>query len=166
MQPIYSFAPVYDSRARVLILGSMPSVKSLAEGYYYAHPRNAFWPVIYGLYDQIPPEDYRERYQFLKDHGLALWDVAASCTREGSADDQIRDVVPNAVGELMAQCPHLEAVALNGGKAQQLFRRMIYPGLPASVQVIALPSTSPAYTLPVAAKLARWRDALAPWLDL
>jgi len=37
-----SFAPVADEGVRVLILGSLPGERSLAQGRYYGHPLNRF----------------------------------------------------------------------------------------------------------------------------
>jgi len=92
---LQAFLPVVAENSRVLILGSMPSVASLAKHQYYAHPHNAFWQIIHDLWGVELSQDYAARVQFLLAHGLALWDVVASCRREGSADAAIRDAVVN-----------------------------------------------------------------------
>ena len=87
---ITGFAPIADEDSRVLILGSMPSEASLAKGEYYGHPRNAFWPLISALLGEPMRSSYAERVDMLRRNGIALWDVAASCEREGSGDAAIR----------------------------------------------------------------------------
>ena len=39
----HTFEPVYNENSRILILGSLPSVKSSEQGFYYGHPQNRFW---------------------------------------------------------------------------------------------------------------------------
>ena len=86
MTRIHSFPPVIDGGCRTLILGTMPSVKSLEAAFYYAHPRNAFWPIMARLLGEAVPETIDEKKALLLRHGAALWDTAASCEREGSLD--------------------------------------------------------------------------------
>ena len=153
-----SFEPICAPDARVLIVGSMPSVKSLAEEQYYAHPRNAFWPILFTVFGEEISGDYGKKRALIRAHRLALWDVAAVCEREGSLDSDMRDVVFNDFGALFARCPGIEAILCNGGTAHSLFLRS---GAAGGRRVFRLPSTSPAYTMPFAAKLEAWRQALA-----
>lgn len=161
---VQGFPPVVGPSPRLLLLGTMPSVKSLQERRYYAHPRNAFWPVLYALYGLDPPPDFDARYAFARERHIALWDVAQQCERQGSSDAAIREAVPNDIVGLLMQEPSIQAIGLNGGEALRLFDRLIRPGLPRSLPVVALPSTSPAYTLPWAQKAERWRQMLGPYL--
>jgi TDG/mug DNA glycosylase family protein len=161
---VQGFPPVVGPSPRLLLLGTMPSVKSLQEQRYYAHPRNAFWPVLYALYGQAPPPDFDTRYAFARDHHIALWDVAQQCKRQGSSDAAIREVVPNDIVGLLTRQPSIQAVGLNGGEALRLFDRLIRPALPRPIPVLALPSTSPAYTLPWTLKAERWRQILDHYL--
>ena len=85
-----SFEPVFDESARVLIVGSMPSVKSLEDAQYYAHPRNAFWPILFDIFGEAPSRDYERKKALIRAHNLALWDAAAVCEREGSLDSNMR----------------------------------------------------------------------------
>ena len=93
-----SFEPIWAENARVLIVGSMPSVKSLEDAQYYAHPRNAFWPILFDIFGETPSCDYERKKALIREHGLALWDAAAMCEREGSLDSDMRDVVFNDFG--------------------------------------------------------------------
>ncbi len=97
MQHINSFAPIEDSTARILVLGSIPGKKSLLAGQYYAHRRNSFWPIMGDLIAATPTLPYASRIQILKSNGIALWDVLASCTRDSSLDSDIdrTSVSPN-----------------------------------------------------------------------
>ena len=156
---IYCYAPVADAECRVLILGTMPSVESLRQGFYYAHPRNAFWRIVADTIGAELPVTIEAKKRLLLSHHLALWDVLASCEREGSLDSAILAPQPNDIPALLKACPRIERVCLNGGTAARLFERY-QGGALAGLERLRLPSTSPAYTLAYAKKLAAWRAAI------
>ncbi len=126
---------------RVLILGSFPSVKSREAGFFYGHPQNRFWRVIAAVLRAPVPGTIDEKIALLTSHGIALWDVIASCTITGSSDSSIRDVVPNDLSPILASGT-IRAVLTNGGTATRLYRQYQEPLW--HLQPIALPSTSPA----------------------
>lgn len=152
-----SFEPVYAPDARVMIVGSMPSVKSLEDAQYYAHPRNAFWPILFEVFGEEATRDYEAKKALIRSHGLALWDVAGVCEREGSLDSAMRGVQYNDFAALYEACPHIHTVLCNGGTAHALFLKSGFAG---GRRVIRMPSTSPAYTMAYGKKLAAWRAAL------
>jgi hypoxanthine-DNA glycosylase len=160
------FPPIARADARVLVLGSMPGVASLAAGAYYAHPRNAFWPIMGRLFGFDPATAYAERAAALRAAGVALWDVLGACRRDGSLDTAIEaeTLVVNDFAGFFARQPQVAYVFFNGGKAAELFRRHVPPGaLPASLrQTRRLPSTSPTNArLRLADKLEAWRVVAA-----
>lgn len=157
-----SFEPVLAPDARVMIVGSMPSVKSLADAQYYAHPRNAFWPILFDIWGVVPHNDYERKKAMLRGHGVALWDAAACCEREGSLDSDMRDVVFNDFSRVYALCPHIATVLCNGGTAYTLFMKSGFAG---ERRVLRMPSTSPAYTMPYEEKRRIWKAALLSALD-
>jgi hypoxanthine-DNA glycosylase len=167
---VTSFRPVAARGARVLVLGSMPGVASLEAQQYYAHPRNAFWPIMASLLDFEPDLPYRARLAQLRRGQVALWDVLASCRRPGSLDAAIEpgSVEVNDFGAFLRRYGSISTVCCNGATAHHLFCRRALPQLAAvgrSVDVVKLPSTSPANAgTSRDQKLARWRDALAPLL--
>jgi TDG/mug DNA glycosylase family protein len=151
-------APVTGPDPRVLILGSFPSVLSLAHREYYGNPKNRFWAVmeqILGVPSDLP---YTERMSALTQNGIALWDVVARCERPGSADSRIKNPVPNDIAGFFREHPTLRLVALNGGTAGRLYHKLAeVPGLAA----VTLPSTSPAYAaMGLEEKIRRWRQGL------
>ena len=152
-----SFDPVFTPEARVMIVGSMPSVKSLADAQYYAHPRNAFWPILFDVFGAAPTGDYEAKKALIRGNALALWDAAQSCEREGSLDSAMRDVAYNDFASLYARCPHIHTVLCNGGTAHALF---VKSGFAGDRRVIRMPSTSQAYTMPYARKLQIWKETL------
>ena len=151
--------PVVRADTHLLILGSFPGAASLRAQQYYAHPRNQLWPIIGALLGQPLPElPYSERIRCLLDHRVGLWDVYASCHREGSLDTAIRDPVPNDLTGLLVRAPALRLVVHNGAESARRMREIEALGFPA----LRLPSTSPANArLGLEAKLALWREALA-----
>jgi TDG/mug DNA glycosylase family protein len=156
-----SFPPVVDQATRLLVLGSLPGERSLAEARYYAHPRNQFWQLMSGVIDRdLTALGYADRLAALLAAQVGLWDVVESASRSGSLDAKIRDHRPNRLAELAASLPNLGAVAFNGGTAARIGR----PQLVArpDLALIALPSSSPAFTMTLAEKSARW-SALRPW---
>lgn len=160
---LLGFEPVAGERPRLLILGTMPSAVSLDKAQYYGHPRNAFWPIQFRLAQVEAVEDYGTRCQMIRERGIALWDVLARCERTGSLDAAIRQPTPNDIEGFLARYPTVQAIAFNGGSAQKLFDRLIRPNLQWQGTMLALPSTSPAYTLPFSEKFLRWR-VINDWL--
>lgn len=155
-------APIIGPGTRVLILGSFPSVASLAAQQYYAHPRNHFWPILAALWPADPlPAEYADRPAWVLRHGLGIWDVYAACEREGSLDSAIRNAQVNPLHELPLRCPQLRLIAHNGGESWR--HRRITQAL--GVPVARLPSTSPANaSWSFERKLQAWREALWPAL--
>jgi len=163
--PVCCFPPIAGADARVLILGTMPGQASLAAGQYYAHPRNAFWPIMGDLLGFSAQAGYAQRCQALRHRRVALWDVLASCHRRGSLDSNIRSdsLEVNDFAGFLARHPNVTAVCFNGGPAEQLFRRHVIRAgadLP-PLQYLRLPSTSPAHAARrFQQKLEAWRVLL------
>src|SRR5690349_6164688 len=122
---VCSFPPIARSDARVLVLGSMPGVASLAAGEYYAHPRNAFWPIMGELIGAGPELRYEARVKRVIAQKIAVWDVLKTCFRGGSLDSSIVEdsIVPNDFAGFFAAHNRIEKVCFNGGKAEHAFRR-------------------------------------------
>jgi hypoxanthine-DNA glycosylase len=157
-------APVFDARARLLVLGSFPGAASLQAAQYYAHPRNAFWPVMGALLGEadLIARPYAERLLALRRHCVALWDAVAACERVGSLDTAIEAAEPSDVGELVARLPQLRAIACNGALAH---RQTLLALGDTRLPVLRLPSTSPAHAgLSLPAKIDAWCAALSPYL--
>jgi hypoxanthine-DNA glycosylase len=166
---VASFPPQVGEGCRVLVLGTVPSLRSLAMRQSYAHPHNLFWPFMGELYGAGPDLPYAERIARLHAVGVGIWDVLRHCERPGSLDSSILadSEVANDIPALLETHPTIRAIALNGGKAEQVFLRRIAPGIAsarlAAIDVLALPSTSPANaSIPRAVKFGRWR-ALLRW---
>lgn len=144
MSACKSFAPIADEDSRILILGSMPGIKSLEQQEYYAHPQNRFWRLLALLLQEDVPQDYAAKQALLHKHNLALWDTLGYCERDGSLDSNIKNETPNAVVELAGELPHLQAVVCNGGKAGAAFKKYFAKKMPEQMRIFYLPSTSPA----------------------
>lgn len=160
-----SFPANFDSSSEILILGSMPGRISLAQQAYYAHPRNAFWPIMANLYEFDLNLPYPERLKCLASHKIALWDVMAECERKGSLDADIKSdtIIPNDFNWLFQQAPNLRKVCFNGQKAAQVFKRHVMKNLAQAehIQFHVLASTSPAHaSLKFQDKLAQWKAVL------
>jgi TDG/mug DNA glycosylase family protein len=157
---LQSLAPIIDDDATVLILGSMPSAMSLEKQQYYGNPRNQFWAILEAVCGEPVGAVYEARIAFLHRKRLALWDTLASCERVGSADDRIRNPLPNDVAQLLSAYPSIHRILLNGGAAAGYYRRLIAPHVTDAYDCIVLPSTSPLNTAPLEKKVAEWRKAL------
>lgn len=160
------FPPVEPAEARILILGSLPSVESIHRQQYYAHPRNLFWPIMGELFDAGREVPYPERLERLSAQGVMLWDVLHAAHRPGSLDSSIdpQRMKPNDFKSLLARHPELRLIVFNGAAAETLFKRHV---LKASgdwlrgVEMIRLPSTSPAHAaMTFEQKLAEWYKML------
>lgn len=158
--PLQGLAPIISPQTRLMVLGSFPGVASLVEQQYYAHPRNHFWPilsVLWGLEGDVALQrrPYAERIAEAQRRGLGIWDVYASCLREGSLDSDIEQAELNPLHHLKVWAPGLQAIAHNGGESARHMKITRALGLP----VVKLPSTSPANaSWSFERKVAAWRD--------
>lgn len=155
---IHTFEPVFDDKSEILILGSFPSVKSRENQFYYGHPKNRFWKVTAGVFDEPVPQTIEEKRAFLLRNHIAVWDVIASCDIIGSQDSSIRNVVANDMRIILRKAK-VRAIYANGDKAYQLFLKYCkeegYPN------VYKLPSTSPANAAWSAERLiGAWSEAI------
>ena len=162
MDRIDGFPPIVSSQARVLVLGSVPSVASLESDQYYGKPQNAFWRIMGELFGAGPELAYPDRVMQLVQCEVAVWDVLASCIRPGSLDSSIdmKSVQVNDFAALFDDYSRIRHVFFNGKKAEHIFMQRVQPGLRekhVQLSFYSLPSTSPAMAaLSFTEKLARW----------
>ncbi|MBO4979997.1 MAG: DNA-deoxyinosine glycosylase [Clostridia bacterium] len=137
----HGIAPVYDENSEILILGSFPSVRSRAEGFFYGHPRNRFWRVLASVLGEEVPLTLEDKRAFLLRNRIALFDVLASCEIEGSSDSSITGAVPNDLAPILS-ASRITRIFVNGKTAERLYNQYLKEktGLCATL----LPSTSPA----------------------
>ncbi len=151
-----SFEAIVPENAKVLILGTMPGVKSLEEHQYYAHERNAFWQVIFKLLGKEISNDYNTRIKLIKSNKIALWDTLKLCYREGSLDSNIKDAEPNNITNLLKINPTIRCVFFNGKGAEKYYDKFHHRV--EGICYFSMPSTSPAN-----ARL-KFEDKLDAWL--
>lgn len=164
------FPPIDSGVSHTLILGSMPGIASLQRHEYYAHPRNAFWPIMMALltdcelsYHRVTTVTYSKRCSLLQQKGYAVWDVLSSCERPGSLDSNIRrhSEQANPLGLWLDQHAAVNLIAFNGKAAETLFKRHCAVPSNREIQTVLLPSSSPAMaSLTLEQKYARWRKML------
>lgn len=140
-----SFKPSIDNESKILILGSMPGIKSLEEQQYYAHPQNRFWKVMGNICNEpkLSELDYETKLKTLLNNNIALWDTIKSCKREGSLDSDIQNEKPNDIRKLLKTYPNIETICLNGNKSYSAFKKY-FPVLFEKYACHRMPSTSPA----------------------
>ncbi|MCI7322918.1 MAG: DNA-deoxyinosine glycosylase [Lachnospiraceae bacterium] len=154
----HNFEPVFDAQSELLILGSLPSVKSRENHFYYGHPQNRFWKLVAALCQEDIPQTIEEKKNLLYHHKIALWDVIAKCDIIGSSDSSIKNVIPNDMKQILDHAP-IRQIYANGGKAYELYMRYCYPDC--QRDIIKLPSTSPANAaFSMERLLEAWEDAV------
>lgn len=138
---VHSFEPVYDKDSEILILGTLPSVKSRENNFYYGHKQNRFWKVLATLLKEPVPDTIEEKKAMLLTHRIAMWDVIQSCDIKGSSDSSIKNVQPTDIGMILEKT-NITRIYANGNKAGQLYKRYQFPVT--GIEAMVLPSTSPA----------------------
>ena len=141
MKVKHTLDPIYDNNSKVLILGSMPSVKSREIGFYYAHPRNRFWSVLKKIYNENNLETIDDKINFLHSHHIALFDVIESCDINSSKDSSIKNIVVNDLSQILNNS-QIKVIFTTGKTAYNLYNKYTYPKT--NIKAIYLPSTSPA----------------------
>jgi hypoxanthine-DNA glycosylase len=155
MNRINSFPPLVDEQSEILILGSVPGVKSLEMQQYYAHPQNQFWKLMFYLFDEEFSFNYQERLDLLKRNNVALWDVIESCERKGSLDTEIKDEIDNNIPQLIINHPNIRIIFCNGQKSYKNLLKIL--GKNFKIPIVVLPSTSPLHTVKFEEKLESWK---------
>ena len=155
MNRINSFPPIVDEQSQILILGSVPGVKSLEMQQYYAHPQNQFWKLMFHLFDKPFSLDYQERIELLKENKIALWDVIESCERKGSLDTEIKNEIDNNIPQLIENYPNIKIIFCNGQKSYKNLIKIL--GKNFKIPIVVLPSTSPLHTVKFEEKLESWK---------
>ena len=157
MQKISSFPPIINKDSEILILGSIPGIRSLEMQQYYAHPQNKFWKIICEIFNEEFTTNYQQRIEILEKHHIALWDVIDTCERKGSLDSEIRNEEANKIEELLQNFPNIKAIFCNGQKSHKNLQKIL--GKKFRLPIIVLPSTSPAYAgLKYEEKLLSWQE--------
>lgn len=158
-----SFAPLIDEHSKILILGSLPGVQSIAAREYYAHPQNHFWRIIFSIFGPPPKNSYNDKCKLLLRNRIALWDITYSADRAGSLDSNIKNIVPNDVPGLLRKYPEIKFLMFNGAFSYSKYKKFYgEPFLPYE----KLLSTSPACAGRDAEKLEMWRSAIEKGLAL
>lgn len=135
------FLPVCNEQSKILILGSMPSVKSRENGFYYGHPQNRFWKVLAHVLGTELPQTIEEKKNMLLENHIALWDVIESCDIVGSSDSSIRNVYVNDIAGVIRNTD-IKTIFTNGSKAHELYNKYVIEST--GIEAVKLPSTSPA----------------------
>jgi len=142
MKVIHPLKPIYDESSKVLILGTMPSIKSREEQFYYANPKNRFWSTLSKVYQEDIGCTKEEKIKFLLNHHIALFDVLKSCDISSSSDSSIKNPVPNDLSSILKNSK-IKTIFTTGKTAYKLYQKYCYPKT--NILAISLPSTSPAY---------------------
>lgn len=137
----HPFPAIIDASTQVLFLGSFPSIASFEKSFYYAHPRNAFWPIIEEIF-AVQLETNEAKKEFCVEKGLGLWDVIGSCERSNSSDSNLKNILPNDFKKLLSDYPNIQVIAFTGKKAFDLFQKY---NKDLKIEKVVLPSTSPAH---------------------
>lgn len=139
----HPFDPIIDHNTRILFLGSFPSIASFEQAFYYANPRNAFWPIIESIFD-VTLESNEAKKLFCLEKGIGLWDVIGSCERSNSSDTNLKNCIPNDFVKLLEEYPHIQVLGFTGKKSHDLFQKYFKD---LEIERVLLPSTSPAHAV-------------------
>ena len=137
----HPFDPIIDQNTRILFLGSFPSIASFEQAFYYAHPRNAFWPIMESIFG-VTLESNEAKKLFCLKKGIGLWDVIGSCERSNSSDTNLKNCIPNDFVKLLEEDLHIQVLGFTGKKSHDLFQKY-FKNL--EIKKVLLPSTSPAH---------------------
>ncbi len=135
-----SIPPYINEESNILILGSLPSIKSREYGFFYAHPQNRFFKTIAHVFNEEEPKTIEDRKEFLKRYNVALYDVIYECDIQGSSDSSIKNVVPINLSKILKEHPNIKRIYTTGKKAKDLYDKYLLPQT--GIEAIPLPSTS------------------------
>ena len=154
MNRISSFPPIISKDSKILILGSVPGIKSLEMQEYYAHPQNKFWKILFEIFQEDFTFNYSEKLNFLQRNHIAVCDVIDSCERKGSLDTEIKNENHHNIVQLLEDFPNIKVIYCNGQKSFKTLGKILPQDF--QIPIFVLPSTSPAYTIPYEKKREDW----------
>jgi len=137
----HPFKPIVFNKSKTLILGSFPSLKSFENSFYYAHPKNQFWKILSEI-SGYAVNNKDQKIWLIKELNLALWDIVASCNRENSSDNNLKDIKLNDIATFLKENPQIEQIAFTSKFAQKLYNKEFKD---LNIKNFYLPSPSPAY---------------------
>ncbi|WP_281950658.1 DNA-deoxyinosine glycosylase [Nitrosophilus kaiyonis] len=150
----HPFKPIIDKNSKILILGSFPSQDSFKNSFYYGHKFNQFWKLISAIFEENEPKTVEEKISFLKNHHIALWDMAKECRRVNSSDSNLKEIKVNDIESLVKEYPNIKAIFFTGRLAQKLYEKHFSH---LNIPTYYLPSPSPAYRkMSFEEKLKKW----------
>ncbi len=140
----HPFSPVIFDDSEFLILGTFPSIKSFENDFYYSHPKNQFWKILFTVFDEYAI-DKNDKINFLKKHKIALWDIVESCERKNSSDANLKNIKVHDLKELKERYKKIKTIAFTGKKALYFYEK--YHIELDDINICYLPSPSPAYAV-------------------
>lgn len=146
MKRIYGFGPIISEDCESLILGSIPSVKSRENNFYYSNPTNRFWKIMSALYhEDFVGMDSDKKAETLLKNKIALYDVYSSCAMKndrGSLDSHIVKPKMNDIPKLIKDTK-IKKIYITSKKAYLDFVKVFKDELAKmDVEIINLPSPS------------------------
>ena len=145
---IHPYEPIFNSESKILILGTIPSISSRENGFFYMHNKNRFWPIMQTIFNvkfkyknNEGKNAINERKNFVINNKIALWDVIHSCDIISSDDNSIKNVQVNDFKQVFLNS-QIQCVFCTGNKAFKTYEKYC-KGL-YDKKCFCLPSTSPA----------------------
>ena len=121
-----SLKPFVPKGARILILGSFPSIATRAAGFYYAHKTNRFWKVLAAIFDEKELTSIQEKKDFLTRHKIALYDTIEACDIQASSDASIKNVISaKETIEEIKRKERISYVFTTGSTSSKLYQKYI-----------------------------------------
>lgn len=160
MKVIHKLKPIFNKDSQILILGSMPSIISRKNNFYYANPSNRFWLIIENLFN-IKLNNNEEKEQFLLAKKIALWDVIKSCEINGSSDSSIKNVKVNDISSIINNS-NIKAIFVTGKVALKYYDKYLKDII--KKEAIYLPSPSSANASYDLNKLISEFKIILPWI--
>lgn len=136
----HALSPLVSPKSKILILGTMPGEKSIGLQQYYGNRGNHFWKILFTVLEESFSNDYEARKALLTKYDIALWNTLASCEREGSRDDKIKNPLVNDFKSFFETYPNIRYVFFESITAARLYAKFAFKS--ERVQYRTLPSTS------------------------
>jgi hypoxanthine-DNA glycosylase len=152
----FALPPLVTPSSEILILGTMPGDQSIARQQYYGNRGNRFWTIMFMIFEKDFSDSYEDRKELLARHKIALWNVFASCEREGSGDLKISNAVVNDFTGFHLRYPNIAHIFFESKSAAKFYYKNVE--IQPAIAYHTLPSTSGLNArISFAQKLVEWK---------